>query len=788
MEKKYFCLIAFLCFAIFSYAQNTIKGFVFDENGKPYQGASIVVTQGGYRTFTDKDGMFLIETPSGLDYELSITALGYKNIKQSFKAGTLHSELSFDLTPFVQQLNEVKVSSNYHNTNGKYESAASKYVDAAFLIEAKASSLMQTLNKIPGIGSMDIGSGMSKPMIRGMGYYRVAVAQNGLKFEGQQWSSHHGISIDQQAVGEVEIIKGPASLQYGSDAIGGVINVLPVKVPQQQGLKGELSLLGKSNARWMGASANIALRKNDRFAISAISYNTFGDFRIPETDAFLLPAPVSAEEASHQVPLGNTMHNTAGKDIAFSFLTGIVKPWGKSSFDFNYVSSHNGFFDWQGLRNDSIRAEHAKSHFDIKLPRQKVAHFTLNHFTTLVFDNDQLEIALGYQSNNSKEYSYLDNRTGNRTATLNAFREQGHFDLGLFLHTLSGNVSYTIRKSDKQVVKLGLNTQYLFHKTDGYHHVLPEYQRFSSGVFVTHQYRFSDEWIMNSGLRFDFTHLNLEGSLNPDPEFGDLVFNPAFSKNYPGTAFSIGVNFLPTKETVIKAHVGKSFRIPSAYELGAYGLHRHEGRFEKGDISNRPEKAWQLDVGAEHKWGDLNMNISPFATYFVNYLYLKPTPLLRPEGQVYEYQQTNALLTGGELAVDYLFNNTVSLSIGAEYVYAVNLSIMGALPFTPPFNVHTEISYLFRDKGMFTKSKLGFELISVAKQVYTVPNELNTPGYNTLNLIALTNLQLGKVPFALMFRVRNLLDAKYYNHIGFYRRLRIPELGRDCQLTISIPL
>jgi len=767
--------------------QNSIHGIVLDENNNPYTGANIILNETKGKV-SDSEGKFIFTNVSTLRFNIKVSSIGYKEVQITGKTDTVSTRLTIILSPSVQKLDEVIVNGNISEKIKRTESISIQLIEEEFLKEAKASTLMQTLNNIPGINSMDIGTGISKPMIRGMGYYRVVVAQNGIKQEGQQWSNHHGISIDQQAISHVEIIKGPASLQYGSDAIGGVINVLPEHVPISSGLTGEISFTGKSNTQWMGSSANLSFRKGDVYSNVALTYTSYGDFLIPETDSFLLPAPVSALEASHKVILGNQMYNTAGNEKAVSFSTGIVKPWGNSYFEINYYGTKTGFFDWQGIQNDSTRKLHEQSRRDINLPYQQVNNYAIHHYTNRYFKDDKVEVAFGYQLNDSKEFSYLSDRTGNRTKELNYFRNEGNFELGLLLQTFSGNVFYSLKRFYNHNFKFGLNAQYQAHQTDGYNHILPEYKKLSSGIFITHKYNITDKWILNSGARIDYTIINMDESLNPDVEYGDSIFNPALEKTYPGTAFSVGINYLPTRNTILKMNIGKSFRVPSAYELGAYGLHRHEGRFEKGSTDNEPEKAWQLDLGFEQKWKTLTVQVSPFLNYFTNYLYLNPTPELRPEGQVYEYRQTNAMLTGTEVSANYKYKNRILINAGAEYVYAVNLDLRSALPFTPPLSLITEVSYLFKDVKALKKSKVGIELLSVAEQKYTVPNELSTPGYNSLNLLALTEIVFGNQKINLMIKVRNLLNSSYYNHISFYRRMRIPEPGRDVQLFVSIPI
>lgn len=207
----------------------------------------------------------------------------------------------------IKQLNEFKVDGSIREQLKRNESISIERLDDIILDANKGSSLMQTLAFIPGINFMSIGTGSSKPIIRGMGYYRVLVARNGIKSEGQQWSNHHGIPIEQQTVRYVDFIKGPASLQYGSDAIGGVIDLITSFIPKRNGLRGEVTMEVKSNTNWLGCSANFSYRKGAVYGTFMVNQNSFTDFKIPATESFLLPAPVSLSEASHKVKLGDRM-------------------------------------------------------------------------------------------------------------------------------------------------------------------------------------------------------------------------------------------------------------------------------------------------------------------------------------------------------------------------------------------------------------------------------------------------------------------------------------------------
>ncbi len=765
----------------------TISGIVIDEDEQAMPGVTISLNEGSYGTVTDHSGAFAFKELPVNTYRIEASFIGYEAYTTTLEPGSAGLHIIIQLTVKEYELEEVSIVNNRRETFRRAESTSVDVIGKNFLRTNRSGSLMQTLQSIPGVHSMNIGSGVSKPVIRGLGYYRVVFAQNGIKQSGQHWSSHTGLSVDQQSIHHLEIIKGPASLRFGSDAIGGVINTLPANIPQPGEFSGQVSLTGKTNTRWLGGSAGLSARRGDVYMHTNITHNSFGDFKVPFTDVFILPAPVSSAEASHEVELGDYVPNTAGRENAFSLTTGVVRPWGNSYVDFNYHSTKTGFFDWVGLQRESTREKHEESNRDIRIPYQTVDNYSLYHFTNAYFGENRLEIALGYQYNVSSEHSPLFDRTGNRREELIYFRDRDNLELELSLHNFSANVVYSFRGFENQQIDFVLNSAWEHNLIDGYSHILPEYDRISAGAGIIHQYSLSDKWLVNSGARVDFHRFEMKEALNPDPAFGVPVFNPGYSNVYQGTAFSLGLNYLPDNKTIVKLNVGKSYRMPSAYELGAYGLHRHEGRFEKGDVSINPEQSWQLDLGFDKNWQDTEVSVSPFVNYFTNYLYLNPTPELRPEGQVYEYQQTDALLYGGEISLKKTFRNRIRFMAAGEYVYAVNLDGMRSLPFIPPLSVLSKITYMFNNTGVVNNSRFCIEGIWAGAQNFTVPNELDTPGYLSLNASVCTDIRIGNQQANLSFRIRNILDNRYYNHISFYRRMRIPEPGRDFQILVTVP-
>lgn len=765
----------------------SIEGKVYNDNGEILPGVHLKLNSDKFATSCNSKGQFLFEGLEKGQYYLTASYIGYETLTKIILLEEADINIIVNMTPSEYMLEEVHITGNQRQRARKTQSISVEMLDRDFFKDHRSGSLMQTISQLPGVSSMNVGTGVSKPIIRGLGFYRVLFAQNGIRQAGQHWSNHTGLSIDQHCVQQLEVIKGPASLRFGSDAIGGVVNVLPRTIPEKGEVSGEVSLIGKTNTQWVGTSAVVSARNNNFYFHANATYNNFGDFKIPDTDYFLEPSPVGAPEAGHKIEIDDYLLNTAGEEKAASVTAGMLRDNGNSYFNFSYHSGKSGFFDWMGMRNKEFRELHEENRREVRVPYQKVDNYSISHFTNRYFNDNKLEVSLGYQYNVSSEHALLSDRTGNRADDIKYYRSLDNLELELDLHSITGNILYSLRSYENHTIDFIVNSGYEINNIDGYSHIIPEYEKKSIGKAVIYKYNLSNQWIVNSGFRVDLHDFFMYESLNPDPAFGDSIFNQEFENLYVGTAGSLGFNYLPDENTIIRTNLGKSYRIPSAYELGAYGLHRHEGRFEHGDLDLKPEEAWQIDVGYERSFDNAKFAITPFVNYFTNYLFLNPSPELRPEGQVYEYKQSVALLYGGELSVEYTFFDKVRFRSGTEYVYALNLDLMRPLPFTPPFSSLNALSYMFDDLLIFTNSRICFESVFVGAQNNTVPNELKTPEYFSFNINLRTDIKLYSKPIKFRFKVRNVFDSNYYDHISFYRRLRIPEPGRDFQLFINIP-
>lgn len=272
-------------------------------------------------------------------------------------------------------------------------------VSADYLRRNLGGSLMQSLEKLPGVKTIGIGSGGSKPLIRGLGFNQVVVVENGIRHEGQQWGADHALEIDQFAAGRVKVIKGPAEFLYGSEAIGGAIDIKPAALPEAGSAGGSLDMTGKSNNGLYGGSLNLYKRKDRVFADARVTLQQYGDYRIPPETIFVY---------DYAVPLHqNRLRNTAGHECNLHLRTGWITEPFQSVFFLSHTYSKSGFFaNAHGLEPRRVDLElHDASSSDIQLPFQQVSHTKLINQSEIKLGSGHLNVELGYQRNFRQENS-----------------------------------------------------------------------------------------------------------------------------------------------------------------------------------------------------------------------------------------------------------------------------------------------------------------------------------------------------------------------------------------------
>ncbi|GGF40013.1 hypothetical protein GCM10011339_30670 [Echinicola rosea] len=506
-----------------------------------------------------------------------------------------------DTFPEYRELDEVVVIDQAEMI--KRESSNSiELVKQDFIRENRGGSLMKSLERVPGISTIGIGSGASKPLIRGLGFNQVMVVENGIKHEGQQWGADHGLEVDQYAADQVMIIKGPASFKYGSDAIAGVVDIREKLPPTKEGVDGSIELGGRSNNAWLGGSANVVARKDNWFAEGRFTMAEYGDFKVPTDSVFVYDFGVALHEGQ--------MRNTAGKEQNFSGRIGYLGAHFRNTLSVSRVYTKSGFFaNAHGLEPRQVDAAlHDKSSRDILLPFQEVSHTKIINKASYAAGKQFLQLDLAYQRNDRKEWSQYVNH-GYMPPVYPAempypATQERAFDKEVFSINLKDELFL-----DKHELMVGLTGEYQRNEIGGWGFLIPAYDQFSFGLYAIEKYQLNPEWRFTAALRYDRSTIDIEEYRDWFPSVIDATeATPAdylyraedFRREFDNMVWAMGVNFAPG-DLSLKANLGTSFRMPIAKELAANGVNYHYFRYEKGNADLDPEQSLQLDFGAELK-------------------------------------------------------------------------------------------------------------------------------------------------------------------------------------------
>ena len=683
-------------------------------------------------------------------------------------------------------LPDVVVTESYQQRQAKKSALAVDVVDQDFLRKHFTGNFMQAMENIPGVQTMDIGSGFSKPMIRGMGFNRIAVLENGIKQEGQQWGADHGLELDAFNIGTVNVLKGPSSLLYGSDAMGGVIAITSPPVPSVDMLFGDVTLLGKSVNGTLGGSFMLGIKKSFWYAQVRYSEQHFGDYRIP-TDTIVY--------LTQKMPVyGRKLKNTAGIERNIGFFAQYQRQRYKANYSVSNVYQKTGFFPGAHGIPDVSRVEDDGDSRNMELPYSKVNHLKVTTLQQYAWEKLVLSGDFGFQNNHREEWSVFHTHYGSQPVPEKAPEKELAFNL----NTLSASVKVRFIGSSSWEHALGWDGQHQRNDISGYSFLLPEYYRSTTGLLWLTTYKPNNVISVSGGMRYDYGYIHI--SSHEDAYLADYLRKQGYDeeqvehykwnshavkKKFGDYSFSLGLVWTPSERHMVKANVGRSFRLPGANELAANGVHHGTFRHEQGDTNLKSEQGWQMDASYNLRYNGFSISVSPFVSWFSNYIFLRPTgewSVLPHAGQIYRYTGAEALFAGTEATIDIHFLRSFNYRISGEYVYTYNCDEHIPLSFSPPFSMRNTLTWQRKQVMLYA------EWQSIARQNRVDRNEDRTPGVNLFHLGGSLNISIrGNQAIEITLTARNIFNTRYYNHLSFYRKVEIPEPGRNFQLLIKIP-
>nr|WP_317630953.1 TonB-dependent receptor [uncultured Flavobacterium sp.] len=775
-----------LCIASIGMAQNKISGTVRNAKNETLPGAHVHLSNQSLAT--DPLGNFEFNRISDNTHRLIVSYIGYVtkdtvlNVYENLRINIILQEDKSALQEVVITTNQAKKTSN--TTNVSQQKVLANY----------GGSFATSLENVAGINASQIGAGQSKPIIRGLSANRVAVTENGIKQEGQQWGADHGLEIDAFNTEKVEIIKGVGTIAYGSDAMGGVIAIDNSAIPSDS-LTGNISLLGKSVNDGLGVNLNLKQRFNKIYFKANATILDYADYKIPTKNISYL---------NYNMPVHkNRLKNSAGVERNFAGTLGYKSEKLHSFIQVsnNYIKS--GFFPGaHGIPNVNAVA-HDGDYRNIEFPYQSVNHLKVISDNTYKTNKGEFNFKVAFQNNHRQEWSKFHTHYSNQTAPTN----NPDLELDFKLITIDQQLSYKHKWDEKNQTKFGIQYQYQNNKSGGYSYLLPKFNRKALGVFATHEYQLSNKLKTEFGVRADWADLKINAYYDTilyqyliNSGRNEALANyyaqrtPELDKDFNAFNFALGLNYALAPNWNWNFTAASNFRFPTAIELASNGIHHGAFRHEQGDANLDPEKGWAFDTVLSHEIDGFSVSLSPYVYYFTNYIYLKPSgqfSILPHGGQIYTYTQSKALLAGFELELTKTFWNKLTVNSVFEYIrnqqLNSNKNLNYALPFTPANNVFIKVDYAFNNVNYFKNNKIYISAKHGLEQNRIAQNEEFTPSFTTFGAGLSSQIQLKKFKINAQLTTTNLFNEKYYNHSSYYRAVEIPELGRNIQLLLSIP-
>ncbi|MDD4990626.1 MAG: TonB-dependent receptor [Paludibacter sp.] len=804
MKKLYIILFALLA-SINTRADNAssshtaLKGKITDQKGESVIGATIYLPEMKTGAVTDQDGNYTLDNLPSRTLLIQVNAMGFKMIAENVDLRNIVKK-DFVLTESVVEVNEVVVTGQSGATQMVKMPTPMSIVTQKELQQQTSTNIIDAIASQPGISQITTGSGISKPVIRGLGYNRVVVVNDGVRQEGQQWGDEHGIEIDENEVNRVEILKGPASLMYGSDAMAGVISFFSAPILSQGNMQ-------------LNALANYQTNNG----LMAYSFNFAGHKK-----AFVWDFRYSNKQAhAYQNKYDGYVYNSGFSEHAASGLVGISDWWGYSHLTLSTYQLTPGIVEGNrdsatgqfikpialadGTEGEGIASNADFLSYNHLMPYQQVQHYKAVWNNNFLIGDGSLKATIGYQQNRRQEFANI--------------LTPDNYGLYFQLHTVNYDIHYLLPEKNGYEFSVSVNGMYQNSMNKGSEYLVPEYRLFDAGGFLIGKKSFG-KLNVSGGLRYDTRsqtgdalYLNSNGEKTTAAEpTANQRFN-GFRNNYKGFSGSLGATYELSENWNTKLNVSRGFRAPNISELSSNGVHEGTIRYEIGNPGLKPETSLQLDYELGYNTEHVSAKLNLFVNDINNYIFSrKLSSKLKGDSiaenvPAYKFSSGNAQIAGGEFYIDIHphpldwlhFENSFS------YVHSQLKNQSDStkyLPFTPAAKWKSDIRVNIDKASKNLKNcflSFGLEHYFKQDEIYSAYNtETMTPAYSLLNANIGSDIVLNKKTIcSLYISGTNLADIAYQSHLSRLKyaatnnvtgRTGVYNMGRNISIKLIVPV
>ncbi|MDR6195026.1 TonB-dependent receptor [Siphonobacter sp. SORGH_AS_0500] len=801
--KNLFLLFCFLISGSLL-AQNSLSGkIIHKEDNETVVGATIYIPDLRIGASSDVNGAYRISNLPKGTFTVQVSYVSHRTVIEKVTIDGATTK-DFTMENAAQSLEEVIVSGSSTKTVIKESPIPIAAITQLRLLQQSSTNLIDAVAKLPGMSQVSTGAGLSKPIIRGLGFNRVITMHDGVRQEDNQWGEEHSIQIDEYSIDRYEIIRGAGSLMYGSDGLGGVMSVLSPRPVEEGKMVGRVLSNYQTNNNLYGISAQLAGNKNGFVWLAQASTKSTKNYR-------------NAYD-------GRVFASNFTEPINFNGYFGLNKKWGYSRIHF--LRTYQKYNIINGTRDASGRFTTASLDNSGEVVDRPVTDAELNSRDFIPYNSQRL-INEKVSWNNLLNFSNGSSLSGVFSVARNRRSEYGDVtrpwesQLDLYLYTNYYDVRYNFAAKNNWEVNVGTNGMFQRLDNQGFQVLYPNYNLFDNGVFMFAKKSY-ERLKISGGIRYDIRLLDI-GKLYIDPD-GNFQVTPqgsgserfaGFDKNYQNVSASIGGVYNLTDKLAVRINGSRGFRAPTVPELSSNGIHAGTFRYEIGKLDAVPEVAYQGDLGLTYEDKNWYVDLSVFQNSIKNYTYSERVQgangqdtLYNGNVPIYRYAQGNARLRGVEGTVTFNPQAARWFSITQSYsaVFGDNLSAQETaaryLPFMPAPRWISQVK-LTKDryKDFLRNLYLTVDLEVTQKQnrfLEAYGTETATPGYQLVNIGLGTDLvsKNKRTLASFYFSANNVFDVAYQSHQSRLKYLDVNQrtgrvgvfnMGRNLSFKLVIP-
>ncbi len=718
----------FLLLAANLFTVANLEGTVtLESTGKPIHHVTVVIPGLNKSTETDDDGKFQFKGVPAGEYDVLAQAAGLADARKRVALGgeqTAKIDFALRLTPIRQELTVT--------ASGKVETALEAInsvstLDTLDLANKAGNSLGDVLDGLPGVHKRSFGPGTTRPVLRGFDGDRVLIMQDGVRTGTlSSQSGDHGEPVDPQSLERVEVVRGPATLLYGSNAIGGVVNMISDHHAGQNashdGVHGYLSAIGGSNNGLHGGSAGVSAGSGPWVMRLNTGGQRTSDYRT---------ARERIENSGARTLSGGTSLSRYSEKGWFTAAYNTQR--GTYQIPFIEEEHHEGEEEEEG------EEEHGHAHERVRLP------FSRHNIRVTGGLHEKLNFSLNYSNWQHDEVAggEIENQFFNKQFDYRLVAEQKR--RGAY----SGSFGVW-----------GLHRDY---EAIGAEAITPPVTQRSFAVFGV------------ESIQFERARLQLGGRLEStrySPEEGR-------KRSFTGFSGSAGLNVPLWNGGAFVTSYNHSYRAPALEELYANGPHAGNLTFEIGDTNLRGERSNGFDVSLRHTSGRLRADANWFLYRLNRYVYLAPTGEIEDGLIAAQYSQADARYTGFEGRLQAALHPMLWLNLGLDAVDAQLRVGKTPLPRIPP--VRGRVGVDFRYKSL----SVAPELTLAARQDQVYSTETETAGYGTASVRGTYTIARQHTVHLISVTWFNANNAYYRNHLSFLKDVAA-EMGRGVAVSYNL--